>query len=513
MKKMTRRGFIGLAASAGAALTVGCDSQDGCGKGAGDALSLDAGSQCQAPDDLPVMAETEVLVVGGGPSGLAAALAAAKAGADTMLIDRYGFYGGVITQAIMGSITWYRYAETVDAGGVCAEIEAKAKAMGGSINLLEVMEEPTLQALMKALAEEAGLVVDGKPTYEILRSELFKIVADTMVLEAGVKPLLHCWVVGALMEGETITGVITESKSGRQVVRAKRVIDATGDADVAAFCGAPFNKAAKEDLMEVTTNFSCSNVDLAALAAHIAKENRTMADWIDEDCGKEKEMFSTHLFTPFKEAAEAGEIPDDVVIRAFPGGFTGTGDVLSLNAIHQYGVDSTDVWDLTTAEMEGRRRVLMAMDVLRKRVPGFEKAELSMIGASLGCRESRKIVGEYALTGDDVKDEGRFDDSIGIFPEFLDAYGILCLPTTGRYFQVPYRVTVPQQVENLLVVGRAVAGDRVSHAATRQMGCCMVTGQGAGVAAAVSLHEGATCRQVDIAKVQNELVAQGVRIA
>jgi hypothetical protein len=261
MKKMTRRGFIGLAASAGAALTVGCDSQDGCGKGAGDALSLDAGSQCQAPDDLPVMAETEVLVVGGGPSGLAAALAAAKAGADTMLIDRYGFYGGVITQAIMGSITWYRYAETVDAGGVCAEIEAKAKAMGGSINLLEVMEEPTLQALMKALAEEAGLVVDGKPTYEILRSELFKIVADTMVLEAGVKPLLHCWVVGALMEGETITGVITESKSGRQVVRAKRVIDATGDADVAAFCGAPFNKAAKEDLMEVTTNFSCSNVD------------------------------------------------------------------------------------------------------------------------------------------------------------------------------------------------------------------------------------------------------------
>ncbi len=364
-----------------------------------------------------------------------------------------------------------------------------------------------------ALAEEAGLVVDGKPTYEILRSELFKIVADTMVLEAGVKPLLHCWVVGALMEGETITGVITESKSGRQVVRAKRVIDATGDADVAAFCGAPFNKAAKEDLLEVTTNFSCSKVDLAALAAHIAKENRTMADWIDEDCGKEKEMFSTHLFTPFKEAAEAGEIPDDVVIRAFPGGFTGTGDVLSLNAIHQYGVDSTDVWDLTTAEMEGRRRVLMAMDVLRKRVPGFEKAELSMIGASLGCRESRKIVGEYALTGDDVKDEGRFDDSIGIFPEFLDAYGILCLPTTGRYFQVPYRVTVPQQVENLLVVGRAVAGDRVSHAATRQMGCCMVTGQGAGVAAAVSLHEGATCRQVDIAKVQNELVAQGVRIA
>ena len=212
-------------------------------------------------------------------------------------------------------------------------------------------------------------------------------------------------------------------------------------------------------------------------------------------------------------AAAAGEIPSDVVIRAYPGAFTASGNVLSLNAIHQWGVDPTDVWDLTAAEMEGRRRVPMAMDVLRKRVPGFENAELLLIGASLGCRESRQIVGGYRLTEQDVKNQARFDDSIGIFPEFLDAYGILCLPTTGRYFQVPYRIVVPQQVQNLLVAGRCVAGDRVSHASTRQMACCMVTGQGAGVAAALSLRDGRTCREVDVSKVQAELARQGVRLA
>jgi hypothetical protein len=460
------------------------------------------------------MAETDVLVVGGGPAGIAAAIAAARAGAKTMLVERYGFFGGVITQSIMGSITWYRYAKTVDAGGVCAEIEAKAHAMGGSINLLEVIQDPAINALLRALAEDAGLVKGGKPTYEILRTELFKAVADAMIVEEGITPLLHTMVVGVLMDASSIRGVITESKSGRQVILAKRVVDASGDADVAFHAGAPFSKSPREELMEVTTNFSCGNVDLSAFLAYVWQQNKTMADWIDDDCGKEKGMFSSHVFQAFKDAADAGEIPKDVVIKAFPGGFTGGGSVLSLNAVHLYGaVDPTDVWDLTWAEMEGRRRVLMAMDVLRKRVPGFEKAELSMIAPSLGCRESRKILGGYLLTGQEVRSEARFDDSIGVFPEFVDGYGILCLPTTGRYYQVPYRITVPQGVENLLVAGRCVAGDRHSHASTRQMACCMVTGQGAGVAAAVSLQDGTTCRDVDIAKVQSTLTSQGVRIA
>ena len=126
---------------------------------------------------------------------------------------------------------------------------------------------------------------------------------------------------------------------------------------------------------------------------------------------------------------------------------------------------------------------------------------------------SRKIIGEYNITEQDVKNEARFEDSIGIFPEFLDAYGVVIIPTTGRYFQVPYGITVPRKVENLLVAGRCVAGDRMSHAATRQMMCCAVTGQGAGVAAAVSVKDNVTCRRVDIRTVQKALEKQGVRIA
>ena len=132
---------------------------------------------------------------------------------------------------------------------------------------------------------------------------------------------------------------------------------------------------------------------------------------------------------------------------------------------------------------------------------------------TLGTRDSRKIVGRYDLTERDVRGEARFDDSIGIFPEFIDGYGVLVLPTTGRYFQVPFGVLVPRGVENLLVAGRCVAGDKVSHAATRNQMCCAVTGQAAGVAAAVSLKEGTSSGLVDIAPVQAALERQGVRLS
>jgi hypothetical protein len=170
------------------------------------------------------------------------------------------------------------------------------------------------------------------------------------------------------------------------------------------------------------------------------------------------------------------------------------------------------VWDLTRAEIEGRKRVILAVNALKKYTPGFKKARLRNIGASLGTRESRKIIGEYNITEYDIRNQARFEDSIGICPEFIDGYGIAIVPTTGRYFHVPYGICVPQNIENLLIVGRAVAGDKISHAATRQMCCCMVTGQGAGIAAAVSLKENTTCRRVDLAKVQEHLIEQGVRI-
>jgi hypothetical protein len=156
---------------------------------------------------------------------------------------------------------------------------------------------------------------------------------------------------------------------------------------------------------------------------------------------------------------------------------------------------------------------MLAIDALRAYLPGFEKAKLRNFGMTLGTRDSRKIVGEYHLTAHDVRNQARFEDSIGIFPEFLDGYGLLILPTTGRYFQVPYRILLPQNVENLLVAGRSVAGDKISHTATRSMMCCTVTGQGAGVAAAIAVKTGRTPRTVSIESVQKSLVGQNVRLS
>jgi hypothetical protein len=162
--------------------------------------------------------------------------------------------------------------------------------------------------------------------------------------------------------------------------------------------------------------------------------------------------------------------------------------------------------------MEGRYQALQAIKAMNRYVPGFEKARLRNFGMTLGVRDTRKIIGRYNLTEQDVTNQARFEDSIGIFPEFIDGYGVLILPTTGRYFQVPYGILVPQRIQNLLVAGRCVAGDRISHASVRNMMCCTVTGQGAGVAAAISVKEKSEVGNVNIRNVQRELRKQGVRI-
>ncbi|MHA1724880.1 MAG: FAD-dependent oxidoreductase [Promethearchaeota archaeon] len=463
----------------------------------------------ELPKKIPVMAETDVLVVGGGPGGIAAALSVAKEGVKTIILERYGFFGGVITQAMIGTIAWYRYAQTVDAGGIQAEIEKRAKEMGASIDIIgNVKNKEMVETL-----EKEGLMVNGKSTYEVLDTELFKYVIDEMLQESGVTPILHCWATDAIMDGNVIKGVITESKSGRQAILAKRVIDATGDADIAFHAGAPFRKNPKNELMEVTTNFGCSGVKIGKFLMYIYLNPGKIGDWgTGGEIEGSSESFSSYLVEPFKKAKEAGEIPKDAWMESYWGGYTDAGEIPSLNAVHMTNIDCTDVWDLTKAEIEGRKRVMWALEALRKYTPGFEKARLRNIGASLGTRESRKIIGEYNITEHDVKNQARFEDSIGICPEFVDGYGVAILPITGRYFQVPYRITVPLKIENLLVAGRCVAGDKISHAATRQMCCCIVTGQGAGVAAAQSIKDDVYCRKVNISKVQEILKEKGVRI-
>jgi len=441
-----------------------------------------------------VIFETDVLVVGSGPGGLAAALAAARAGAKTALIDRNGCFGGNITQVGVEGFAWYRHEKTVDCEGIGIEFEERAKAMGAA------MPEP--QSLSHALD-----------------AEMFKWVADTLVEEAGVQPLLHRLCVAPVLENGAIIGVITESKAGREAIIAKRVIDATGDADIATRAGAPVHKTAKEKMMAVSVMFSMSGVNKQRFIDAVKADPQTYADWSGngewnyETSGKEDKLFSPFLRKPFKKALDAGLIPPYLhTIAGTWGTVTDQGDLTYLNLVHVPEIDGTDPGDLTIGEMRGRREAIYAMEALRKFMPGCEDARLRNFGMTLGIRDTRKIDAMYNLTATDVREQGRFDDSIGIFPEFIDGYGILILPTTGRYWQLPYRALLPKGVANLLVAGRCIGGDSTSHASARNMMCCAVSGQGAGVAAAISLRRSEELHQVNISAVQQELTRQGTRI-
>jgi len=435
----------------------------------------------------PVLTETDVVVVGAGPSGLAAAVAAARQGVDTLLLERYGCFGGNITQAMVESIGWYRHEGTVESPGIGLEFEAEARKFSGE------RKEP--QSISQAL-----------------EADTFKCVADQMVQQAGITPFLHCLGVAPLLSGNSVAGVVTESKQGRQAILAKTVIDCTGDADIAFQAGVSCTHPPPDQLEGVSVSFGCSGVDRRRFLAYVENNPGTLGQWAGETTGKEDALFSPYLADPFDRARAAGEIPAEVRTAGFWSSLTDTGEATYMNMTYMPGLDPTKITDLTHGEMEGRKQAVGAIAALRKYTPGFENARLRTFGSSLGVRESRKITGRHTMTREQVQNQGRFEDSIGIFPEFLDAYGVVIIPTTGRYFQVPYGIMLPCFVENLLVAGRCVCGDRISHAALRQMMCCTVTGQGAGTAAAVAVKTGTTCRKVDIKKVQSALKHQGVRI-
>lgn len=443
---------------------------------------------------IDVIRETDVLVVGSGPGGLAAALASARAGVETILLERYGCFGGNITQVGVEGFAWYRHPQTIDCEGIGREFEERAKAMGAA------MPEP--QSISHSLDAEG-----------------FKVVADTLVEEAGVIPMLHRLCVAPIMEGGTIRGVIVESKAGREAILAKRVIDATGDADITHRAGAPTHMHPVNEMMSVSVMFSMCGVNKARFIDAVKADPQTYGDWAVggewevTTSGKEDEMSSPFLRKPFQKAVEAGLIPDDLkTIAGTWGTVSDQGDLTYLNMVH-LTLDGTDPDALTRGEMAGRKQAMHAINALKAFMPGCEDAKLRNFGMTLGIRDTRKIDAAYNLTKDDVVEQGRFEDSIGIFPEFIDGYGYLILPTTGRYFQVPYRAMLPKGVKHLLATGRLIGGDKVSHAAVRNMMCCAVAGQGAGVAAAISVQSGRDFAYVDLTDVQRELRRQGARIA
>ena len=426
-----------------------------------------------------VLMDADVAVIGGGPAGIAASVSSARAGAKTVVVERYGCFGGLLSLGAMEPPSWYRLEQTTMPGGIVEDLDRKMIAMG---------------AVSKTFFKPSAAVA-----YD---TEMFKYAADEFIKENGVIPVLHCLGVFPVMEENTVTGIITESKSGRLAIRAKRVIDCTGDADIAFRAGAecavldgPNGSIPEGKFHQGTLVYGLSDVDTAALEADA-----------DADPANRHPIMHRGMHHWWEAARAAGEkMPE------------GTNKRFIYNRVPEQvhcftWVDGTDVLSLTRAEMQSRSDIVNIIPVLRKYQKGMENAKLRNFALTIGVRETRRIKGEYAITFKEIFDEARFPDSIGIYPICLDGPEGVMPGFTPAYFQVPYGITVPQKIENLLAAGRCVSAERRSHSITRHVNFAMVTGQAAGAAAALSIKQDVLVRGVDIKALQKELERQGVRI-
>ena len=449
--------------------------------------------------EIPVLGHYDVLVVGAGTAGTVAALAAARNGARTLVIERGAYVGGTGTAGLMCLYT-VPYDLTY---GICHEIIDSMAQRGGAV---------------------PGKVIPFDP-------ECFKQVALDKLQAAGVKLMFYTWTVDTIVEGNRVKGVIIESKSGRQAVLADVVIDASGDGDVAVWAGAKYTVGRESDnkMRPMSVVFKMGPVDILKIQDY---RDRHPEDF-SPDPGHNMLDLSQRIvrldgfFSLARKARDRGEIDRNIhYVRLY--GISGPTGNLYVNSVRVYGVDGTKTEDLTRAQEESARQIEELRRFLRAEVPGFENAEILETAVSMGVRETRRIVGDHTLDIDDCGSHRRFPDVIATALTHMvpgvnihspdggegdsnDPY-VAGLELPFNEFSVPLGCILPKGIEDLLVPGRCLSTTHEADGWTRSQPMVMQVGEAAGVVAALAAKEGVSPRALDIRKAQNRLLAQGAHL-
>jgi len=414
----------------------------------------------EAARETNVFAEAEVVVAGAGPAGVAAAIAAAREGADTILIERYGSLGGMATGGLVLMINQYP-------AGQCQEWLDRLDKVGGARDLSKTKEPGILKH---------AIMVDP---------ELLKCILNDMALDAGVNQLLHSWSTAAIVEKNTVKGVIFESKSGRQAIMGKVIIDATGDGDVFAFAGAEFDvsldkRYRSSDLAMV---FRIGGVDFGKFADFRATQPEKWEEMRNE-------AFKLAGFPLVPVAAQRE-------------------DVFWVNSFIP-GKSCIKVEDLTWVDVNVRKAMIPVYSYYKKNMPGFENSYIYDSASQTGTRGSRRLIGEYVLTGEEARSGKKFDDTVLMFPQGVP----LSWPggSEPKNVGMPYRCLVPIKLDGLLAAGRCFSSDQAANTMFNVIPHCIQMGQAAGTAAALAVKNGVLPRKVDIKALQRRLIAQGVEL-